>query len=64
MIALVTVENDDGLKRLTEYYREQVASYCRLLSRVYPGRPVRGLLYFTEAPFEKRLVTVYQRVFE
>jgi len=53
------VENDDSLQRLVEYYRTQVVSYCKALSNIFPDRPVRGALYFTEAPFEKRLIEVF-----
>ncbi len=53
------IESENNLKELVEYYRTQVVSYCEALSHVYPGKPVRGALYFTEAPFEKRLVEVF-----
>jgi len=56
------VENEDSLKKLIEYYRNQVVSYCKSLSHIYPDRPVRGALYFTEAPFEKRYVEVFSIV--
>lgn len=31
-----------------ESHREQVANYCRLLSRIFPGKPVRGVLAYLD----------------
>ncbi len=31
-------------------YRKQVGDYARLLAKTYPGRPVRGMLFYIEEP--------------
>ncbi len=55
------IESGDSLKELVELYRKQVVSYCEALSYIYPDKPVKGALYFTEAPFEKRFVEVFDK---
>jgi ATP-dependent helicase/nuclease subunit A len=34
---------------LIEEYRVQVADYCAVVAKLYPGRPVRGAIVFTDA---------------
>ncbi len=53
------VEGEDSLNKLVELYSTQVVSYCEALARIYPAKPVRGALYFTEAPFQRRFVKVF-----
>jgi len=53
------VEHDAQLHQLVELYTDQVTLYCSTVSKVFPGKPVRGYLYFTEADYEKRFVSVY-----
>ncbi len=56
-----TFEGEASLKGLVELYRKQIVSYCEALSNIYPGKPIKGALYFTEAPFEKRFVEVFDK---
>ena len=54
-----TVRGTQRLNELTRLYRGQVGSYCRSLEIVYPGRAVRGILYFTDAPYGGRIAEVF-----
>ncbi len=54
------VSGDSNLDALVKYYRNQVASYCQSLNNIYPNKPVRGYLYFTDVEYDRRLVSVYQ----
>ena len=33
-----------------EGYRDQIADYAALLADVYPGRTIRGMLFYIEGP--------------
>jgi PD-(D/E)XK nuclease superfamily len=48
------------LRELVSLYRGQVKAYCQALERIFPEKTVTGALYFTEAPYEERLVSVYE----
>jgi ATP-dependent exoDNAse (exonuclease V) beta subunit len=50
---------ENNLEKLVKLYAPQVEGYCRSFSNLFPGRPIEGWLYFTEAPFRDRLVKVY-----
>ena len=54
------VSGDSNLDALVKHYRNQVASYCQSLNNIYPNKPVRGYLYFTDVEYDRRLVSVYQ----
>lgn len=54
------VSGDSHLDDLVKHYRNQVVSYCQSLNNIYPDKPVRGYLYFTEVEYDRRLVSVYQ----
>ena len=54
-----TVRGTERLNELARLYRGQVGSYCRSLEIVYPGRAVRGILYFTDAPYGGRIAEVF-----
>jgi ATP-dependent exoDNAse (exonuclease V) beta subunit len=47
------------MKELVSLYRGQVEAYCDALSRIFPGKTVKGSLCFTDASPEGRFVTVY-----
>jgi ATP-dependent exoDNAse (exonuclease V) beta subunit len=53
------VNGADELESLIGGLRHQVEEYCSALEEIFTRRPVRGYLYFTEAPYEARLVQVY-----
>jgi ATP-dependent exoDNAse (exonuclease V) beta subunit len=50
------VEGPQELIELIGHYREQVDTYCSVLSSIYTKRRVRGFLYFTEVDYGRRLV--------
>ena len=52
------INGDAELGRLVEAYGEQVDAYCATVREIFPGRSVRGYLYFTGAADSKRLVQV------
>jgi ATP-dependent exoDNAse (exonuclease V) beta subunit len=52
------IDGDAELGRLVEAYGEQVGAYCATVREIFPGRSVRGYLYFTGAADFKRLVQV------
>jgi ATP-dependent exoDNAse (exonuclease V) beta subunit len=47
------------VRELVSLYRSQVTAYCDALARIFPGKTVKGALYFTDAPYEERFVAVY-----
>jgi ATP-dependent exoDNAse (exonuclease V) beta subunit len=47
------------MKELVSLYRGQVEAYCDALARIFPGKTVKGALYFTDASPEDRFVKVY-----
>jgi hypothetical protein len=53
------VNTADELESLIAGLRHQVEEYCTVLEEIFTHKPVRGYLYFTEAPYEARLVQVY-----
>jgi ATP-dependent helicase/nuclease subunit A len=40
----------DGMAGVTDDHAVQLALYAALLERLYPGRPVRAVLVFTQGP--------------
>lgn len=54
------ISGDSHLDDLVKHYRNQVVSYCQSLNNIYPDKPVRGYLYFTDVEYDRRLVSVYQ----
>jgi exodeoxyribonuclease V beta subunit len=53
------INTEEKLNKLTRHYRTQIDTYCRSLMNVYPGKPVKGYLYFTDAEYDSRLVQVF-----
>lgn len=49
------------LEEMVQIYKEQINNYCLSFERIYPQKPIKGYLYFTDARFEDRLVLVFER---
>ncbi len=54
------VSGTGRLEELVRSYGNQLRSYCEVVKNVYPDKEVRGSLYFTEAEYRMRFVTVFE----
>lgn len=52
------VRDKADLEELVVLYKDQVVTYCGALKSIYPNKKVRGFLYFTDAQYPLRLVSV------
>jgi ATP-dependent exoDNAse (exonuclease V) beta subunit len=52
------IHDTEQIDKLVHHYRDQVVTYRDALKKVYPKKPVRGYLYFTDAEYAGRLVSV------
>ncbi len=54
------LSSKEELNSLIRKYKEQVKAYCISLTKIYPARPVKGFLYFTDAELNDRYVSVFK----
>jgi len=54
-----SIKDNSYLNKLAVYYKDQVISYCKSISKIYSDRVVNGYLYFTDALYDERIVSVY-----
>ncbi|RLF27040.1 MAG: hypothetical protein DRN05_06205, partial [Thermoplasmata archaeon] len=52
------IKNEREIPKLAATYRRQVEEYCKTLKDIFPERKIKGYIYFTDGPFEKRIQQV------
>ena len=52
------IKNEREIPKLAATYKRQIEGYCKTLRDIFPERKVKGYIYFTDGPFEKRIQQV------